>query len=381
MAWLLRCPACLLEQTHSLAHVLLQQLSKSYDGHTMAVRGLDLACAQGQMLALLGPSGCGKSSTLKMVAGIEAVSSGRILFDGVDVTAMGSAERNVAMVFEDYSLYPHLSVAENIGFPLRVRGVPAAEIQRKVDAAVAMLGLQALLGEAVRSLSGGAQQRVAIGRALVRDPALVMFDEPLSHLDGDQKVLLRTEIRRLQTTAGLTSVLVTHDQTEAMAMADLIAVMSDGVLQQVGPPQSLYDHPANRFVAGFIGESPMNFFQAMVLDDGGLRMGEGQPALALPWRVQAGPVTLGIRPEHIEFGEADPARPALALQMSVTDRECCGDRDQLRVDSDAGRFNVERPAPSGVRAGDRLRACLPADRLHAFDAVSGHALRRQEATA
>ena len=218
----------------TLAELELQHLSKSYDGRSFAVRDLDLRCPQGQMLALLGPSGCGKSSTLKMVAGIEAVSSGRVLFDGVDVTARSSAGRNVAMVFEDYSLYPHLSVFDNIAFPLQVRGVSGAALARRVDAVVAMLGLQPLLHAPVRSLSGGAQQRVSIGRALVRDPALVMFDEPLSHLDGDQKVALRTEIRRLQSTAGLTSVLVTHDQTEAMAMADRIAVMNDGVLQQVG---------------------------------------------------------------------------------------------------------------------------------------------------
>ncbi len=377
MARMLRIPIVPSARNPPLADVLLQQVSKSYDGRVMAVRGLDLACPQGQMLALLGPSGCGKSSTLKMVAGIEAVSAGHIFFDGVDVTALDSAARNVAMVFEDYSLYPHLSVFENIAFPLRIRGVPAADVRRKVDAAVALLDLQALLGDPVRALSGGAQQRVAIGRALVRDPALVMFDEPLSHLDGDQKVLLRTEIRRLQTTAGLTSVLVTHDQTEAMAMADLIAVMNDGVLQQVGPPQALYEQPANRFVAGFIGESPMNFFDAHWHDGGRLQVGESDNAITAAWHAAPGPLTLGIRPEHIEFGAADPARPSLSLPMRVTDRECCGDRDLLRVASDAGRFNVERPAPSTLRPGDRIEARLPADRLHAFDRASGASLRLQ----
>jgi ABC-type sugar transport system ATPase subunit len=314
------------------------------------------------MLALLGPSGCGKSSTLKMVAGIESVTSGRVLFDGVDVTDVGSASRNVAMVFEDYALYPHLSVFENIAFPLRVRGLRSSEVTQQVNAVIELLDLGALLGDPVRSLSGGAQQRVSIGRALVRQPALVMFDEPLSHLDGEQKTQLRTEIRRLQSTAKLTSVLVTHDQTEAMAMADRIAVMNDGVLQQVGSPRELYDHPMNRFVAGFIGASPMNFFAAGLDADGRVCTG-GAP----------GPLTLGVRPEHIELGGADARLPGARLTVEVIDRECCGDHDLLRVESTAGRFNIERPSPCGLRAGDRVQAWWPADRLHAFDTATGMA--------
>ena len=362
-----------------MAEVILQRVCKSYDGHIYAVRDLDLRCPQGQMLALLGPSGCGKSSTLTMVAGIEAVSSGRILFDGVDVTARSSAARNVAMVFEDYALYPHLSVFENIAFPLRVRGQAGADVKRQVDAVIDLLDLRSLLNDPVRTLSGGAQQRVSIGRALVRKPALVMFDEPLSHLDGEQKIMLRTEIRRLQSTAHLSSVLVTHDQTEAMAMADRIAVMNEGVLQQVGPPQALYEHPANRFVAGFIGESPMNFFAADLGDAGALRLGGTAAAIQLPpaLRGAAGPLTLGVRPEHLEFGDEDPARPGLPLNIEVIDRECCGDRDLLRVDSPVGRLNIERAAPCGLRAGDRLRARVPVDRLHAFDARTGVSLRAE----
>lgn len=364
-----------------MAEVVLERVCKSYDGRTLAVSELDLSVPQGRMLALLGPSGCGKSSTLKMVAGIEAVTSGRILFDGVDVAARDSVGRNVAMVFEDYALYPHLSTFENIAFPLRVRGVPGAEVRRKVDDVIAMLGLEQLLNEPVRSLSGGAQQRVSIGRALVRDPALMMFDEPLSHLDADQKVVLRTEIRRLQTTAGLTSVLVTHDQTEAMAMADQIAVMRDGVLQQVGPPRELYEHPVNRFVAGFIGDSPMNFFEARLLDDGSVRL-EGATSslhLAAAARATHPQIVVGIRPEHVEIGEVDPARPAIVLPVAVLDRECCGDRDVLLVAGEEVRFNVELPAPCRLRAGDRLSARLPADRLHVFDTRTGVALRPEEA--
>jgi ABC-type sugar transport system ATPase subunit len=353
----------------ALAQVVLQQVSKSYDGRAFAVRDLDLVCTQGQMLALLGPSGCGKSSTLKMIAGIEPLTAGRICFDAQDVTSMDSAQRNVAMVFEDYALYTHLSVFENLAFPLRVRGQPESAVRRAVGDAVALLGLEPLLAESVRSLSGGAQQRVAIGRALVRQPALVMFDEPLSHLDGDQKVSLRTEIRRLQSTAGLTSVLVTHDQTEAMAMADRIAVMNDGVLQQVGPPRELYESPANRFVAGFIGESPMNFFDAQRLGAGHAEIGHGLSQLAASAGTQA--LTVGIRPEHITFGRPVSAASTVDLPMSVIDRECCGDRDLLRVDSELGRMNVELAAPSGIQPGDRLQGQLPRDRLHLFDAQSG----------
>lgn len=360
-----------------MAEIQLQGVNKSYDGKTLAVRDLDLHCPQGEMLALLGPSGCGKSSTLKMVAGIETISAGAILFDGVDVSRQDSAGRNVAMVFEDYSLYPHMSTYDNIAFPLRIRGTPPKELRKRVDRVVAMLGLAELLAEPVRALSGGAQQRVSIGRALVRDPALVMFDEPLSHLDADQKVMLRTEIRRLQTTAGLTSVLVTHDQTEAMAMADRIAVMSQGVLQQVGTPETLYHAPANRFVAGFIGESPMNFFAAVRTGSQLLLQGLPDCALALErLDLQAPPqdITLGVRPEDIVVGADAESVGMLPLRVRVLDRECCGDRDVLRVAAGALVFHIELPAPCSARRGDTLVCGLPLARMHAFDTASGGSL-------
>jgi multiple sugar transport system ATP-binding protein len=379
---MLQSRAVLFKGVMQLAEVLLQQVCKSYDGRSFAVSDLDLTCPQGKMLALLGPSGCGKSSTLKMVAGIELVTSGRILFDGIDVTALTSSARNVAMVFEDYSLYLHMSVFENMAFPLRVRGMSAAEIRRKVDVVIELLDLRALLDVSVGSLSGGAQQRVSIGRALVRDPAIVMFDEPLSHLDGDQKVMLRSEIRRLQNFAGLTSVLVTHDQSEAMAMADRIAIMSDGVLQQVGTPRGLYENPANKFVAGFIGESPMNFFEAEVLDDGLVGLAGCELPVALPERLRTerGRITLGIRPEHVEFGDADSARPSLQIRAQVRSRECCGDRDLLRANCEAGGINIERQAPSACRAGWNVVVQLPVDRLHAFDGESGRSVCQVELT-
>ncbi len=363
-----------------MAEVRLNAVSKSYDGRTHAVERLDLVCRQGEMLALLGPSGCGKSSTLKMVAGLESVTAGTITFDGVDVTRRDSAGRNVAMVFEDYALYPHLSVFENIAFPLRVRAVPAATIAAKVDQAIALLDLGAFRGRPVRTLSGGAQQRVSIGRALVRDPALVMFDEPLSHLDADQKVLLRTEIRRLQATAVLTSVLVTHDQTEAMAMADRIAVMDQGVLQQVGSPRDLYEAPANLFVAGFIGESPMNLFDTMPGPDGSTRLtdapelhGAEAPAGARTGVAWPAGWVLGIRPEDIDLAPRE-GEPAFALRGTVVDRECCGDRDVLRVRHGDRFFNVEQAAPSPARAGDVVGCHLPWSRFHGFDPATGRSL-------
>lgn len=360
-----------------MAQVHLNQVSKSYDGQTLAVQPLDLVFAQGEMLALLGPSGCGKSSTLKMVAGIESVTTGSILFDGVDVTDRDSAGRNVAMVFEDYALYPHMSVFENIAFPLRVRSVATSEIRRKVREMTALLGLESFAQAPVRTLSGGAQQRVSIGRALVREPALVMFDEPLSHLDADQKVLLRAEIRRLQATAGLTSVLVTHDQTEAMAMADRIAVMDHGSLQQVGTPRELYEQPVNLFVAGFIGDSPMNLFEAHV-DPGACVRLDAAPAVAVPLLLSQNftgmKVVLGIRPEDIRL-QAPHNEQALVLHARVIDRECCGDRDVLLALTGERRFNVEVPSPAALHVGDNFEAHLPLSRLHGFDADSGLSLK------
>jgi len=221
-----------------MASIRIERVSKRY-GAVEAVRDLSLLCADGELLALLGPSGCGKTSTLKMLAGIEDVSAGDIYFGDRSVTALDAAQRNVAMVFEDYALYPHLTVAQNIAFPLEIRGRPRDEIRRATEGALALLGLAASRDTNVRLLSGGAQQRVGIGRALVRRPAVILFDEPLSHLDGTQKSQLRAEIKRLQQETGVTGVLVTHDQTEAMAMADRVAVMDRGVLQQVGTADDL----------------------------------------------------------------------------------------------------------------------------------------------
>jgi len=356
------------------AEVRLTENTKSYDGQALAVERLNVLCPQGKMLALLGPSGCGKSSTLKMIAGIEDVSSGTIEFDGVDVTELDSAGRNVAMVFEDYSLYPHLSTFENIAFPLRVRSIAGDEVNRKVHAAVELLGLQALMETPVRSLSGGAQQRVSIGRALVRDPALVMFDEPLSHLDADQKVILRTEIRRLQATAGLTSVLVTHDQTEAMAMADTIAVMDSGRLQQVGSPQALYEHPVNLFVAGFIGDTPMNFISSGVDAHSGQISLNGE-AIALPLRVNdlaQSSLLIGIRPEDIQVSRPEVNHGAgFELMASVKSREPAGDRTVLMMSAGAISFQMELPSPCPLHRNQQVPCWFAFDRLHAFDADSG----------
>lgn len=365
-----------------MAALYLEQVWKRYDQVT-AVRDLSLSCEQGQMLAVLGPSGCGKSSTLKMIAGIETVSEGRIRFDDKDVSRLDPASRNVAMVFEDYSLYPHLSVFENVAFPLTLRGVDRATLSKRVDAALEMLGLVSLRNTNVRSLSGGAQQRVAIGRALVRDPALVLFDEPLSHLDADQKAQLRTEIKRLQQSAGLTSVLVTHDQTEAMSMADRIAVMDHGVLQQLDSPEQLYDMPANLFVAGFIGEPAMNLVNVTIGVEGtrvrvATRAKGSDSVVTLVSTDHVAPkvieqmagrdLILGVRPEHIEVSALQGAADVSAV---VAVREPRGDTDVLTLDVHGWKLAAELAGPSAWREGDAVRITLPTQTLHFFDAQSG----------
>lgn len=352
-------------------------ISKRY-GDVDAVRDLDLACADGEMLALLGPSGCGKSTTLKMAAGIEQASAGEIYFGDRPVSRLPPGQRNIAMVFEDYALYPHLTVRGNIGFPLTLRGAGRAQRAERVAEMLDLFGLTPLADQPVRGLSGGAQQRVSIGRALVRDPDLVLFDEPLSHLDGDQKVRLRAEIKRLQKLRHVTSILVTHDQTEAIAMADRVAVMNGGVLQQVAPPQEIYERPANLFVAGFIGEPPMDLMDAApsgteVLAGPGWRVALDERQQSLVAGRGNAAITAGIRPEHVAVQPAGMPGDAHGV---IAYREPRGDADVLTIalaaaQDPAPSIVAEIPGPSMWRAGDAVSLRLPAARLLIFDASTG----------
>jgi ABC-type sugar transport system ATPase subunit len=357
-------------------------VSKQY-GPTSAVETLDLSCAEGEMLALLGPSGCGKSTTLKMAAGIETVSAGEIYFGQRPVSRLSPGERNIAMVFEDYGLYPQMTVWENVAFPLKVRGLAGQPASERVGEVLQLLGLRGMADQNVRGLSGGAMQRVAIGRALVRDPEVILFDEPLSHLDADQKVQLRAEIKRLQKLRRVTSILVTHDQTEAIAMADRIAVMNHGVLQQVGAPQELYEHPINLFVANFIGEPPMNLVPA-VSEGHGVLAGRGWSAILERdradklARASGGEIVAGVRPEHIGL-HAEGTSGTFAGVISY--REPRGDADVLTVrlsGAEGGQsFVTEIAGPSHWRAGDPVGVEIPPDRVLVFDAASGLNLEAQ----
>ncbi len=362
-----------------MASITFDSVWKRY-GSTNAVENLNLACPEGEMLALLGPSGCGKSSTIKMAAGVEDVSAGEILFGARPVSRLGPKARNVAMVFEDYALYPHMSVRENVTFPLTVRGLPAAEVKTRADEVLDLLGLHQIADRGVSTLSGGAQQRIAIGRALIRDPDLILFDEPLSHLDADMKVHLRSEIKRLQKLTAVTSILVTHDQTEATAMADRIAVMRDGLLQQVGTPHDLYAHPANMFVARFIGEPPMNLLPLraeggrLVVADSGWPLPMDERLAQLAARAHADETLVaGVRPEHVTIRpDAEDGFPA-----TVAYREPRGDVDVIMA-APRGRRGAavaaEVPGPSRYRADDLVSVAFSLAHIYLFAGAGGRNL-------
>jgi multiple sugar transport system ATP-binding protein len=340
-----------------VAHLELSRVVKRFD-ETTILHGIDLRFEDGEFIVFVGPSGCGKSTLLRVISGLESPTSGDILIDGINVNAVSAAHRGCAMVFQSYALYPHMTVYDNMAFGLENLGEDKAQIQAKVQSAAAQLRLQDLLQRKPTQLSGGQRQRVAIGRAIVRQPKLFLFDEPLSNLDAELRVSMRSELRELHTRLQATMVYVTHDQVEAMTLADRIVVLRDGKIEQVGTPLALYNRPANVFVAGFIGSPRMNFFPAEVLR---------QSANSLP--LPANAHTVGLRPEHVLLDEAGP------LEYRVQQVEQMGSTSLLRgtlvgsasESQTPAHFEVVSNGQTSVKAGQTVRLCMPPAALHFFD--------------
>jgi ABC-type sugar transport system ATPase subunit len=360
-----------------MAGVALAHVSKRF-GDVEVIHEVSLDIADGDFVVLVGPSGCGKSTLLRLIAGLEEVTSGEIAIGGRRVDAVPASERDIAMVFQSYALYPNMTVRQNIGFGLRLRGTPADELERRVAAVARSVGLEDLLDRRPRQLSGGQRQRVAMARAIVREPAVFLFDEPLSNLDAALRVHMRAEIARIHRQTKTTTIYVTHDQVEAMTLAHVIVVLDRGRIQQIGPPMELYRAPANRFVAGFLGSPAMAMFDVVVAGDR-LR-GRGFELAAPPAAIaHGGSVVLGIRPEHfVPPGEA-AAPDALAgeLEGRVELVELLGS-DAHAICDVAGqpftaRLSLARAMPA---AGEQVRFGVPRTHLHLFDAASGVALPR-----
>ena len=375
-----------------MTNVEFDGVTKVFPGGAVAVDGLSLTVNDGEFLILVGPSGCGKSTALRMVAGLEKISAGSITVNGTRVNDIPPKDRDIAMVFQNYALYPHMTVEKNLGFALRQRKASKEEITQRVGAMAAMLGLEGLLQRRPGQLSGGQRQRVAMGRALVREPQVFLLDEPLSNLDAKLRVQMRAELKKLHHRLGITTIYVTHDQVEAMTLGDRIAVLSAGRLQQIGAPQEVYDHPANVFVAGFIGSPPMNLLSGSVRDG---RVSAGDLAFARAGVADA-EVIVGIRPEGLRLVGPDDPGPGFELHVDVV--EPLGDEVMVHGTvsaRDAGvRIEVEeatlladaaqedraavtvrlapevRPAP-----GSSVHLSVDPSGVHLFDAESGLAIR------
>ena len=369
------------------APVVLDGVRKEYEGGVVAVHGVDLAVDAGEFVVLVGPSGCGKSTTLRMVAGLETITAGRLTIGGRLVNDVPPADRDIAMVFQSYALYPHMSVRENMAFALRLRKRPAAEIAERVHAAAATLGLASLLDRTPRQLSGGQRQRVAIGRAIVREPSVFLFDEPLSNLDAALRSEMRRELATLHRRLGATMVYVTHDQVEAMTLGDRIVVMHEGRVRQVDTPANVYDRPHDTFVAGFLGSPPMNLLAGSLVQRDGrwaVRLADA-PALelALPMalaraaeRASSRDVTVGVRPEHLAAQPLPPgsAAPPGAVLATMELAEPLGHEQLLHLRAGGVSFTV-RGAP-GLRPelGAPVAVRLSPERMHLFDAANGVSL-------
>ena len=359
-----------------MATVTLSGVRKSY-GSIQVVHGVDLEIADGEFIVIVGPSGCGKSTLLRMVAGLEEISGGEVAIGGRVVNRLEPGERDIAMVFQNYALYPHMTVFDNMAYGLRIRGMKRAEIAERVGRAAEILQLGELLTRKPRQLSGGQRQRVAMGRAIVRDPQVFLFDEPLSNLDALLRVQMRLEIRKLHRSLGTTSIYVTHDQVEAMTLADRLVVMNAGRAEQIGTPREVYDHPASLYVAGFIGSPAMNFLPARFVAAGTAVELEGGVRLALEGaRVPADdgrPLTLGIRPEKLAL-LAEAGKDVGELAMIVEVAEELGSDTLVHGRLGADVLVARLPGHAEVRAGERLRFAIEPRHLHLFDRESGRRL-------
>ena len=347
-----------------MASVDLQNIRKRY-GALEVIKGLNLSVDDGSFTALLGPSGCGKSTLLRMIAGLEEITEGKALIGGVDVTHEVPAKRRVAMVFQSYALYPHLTVAQNICFSLSLAGASRAVQAEKGGKVARLLQLEELMNRRPAQLSGGQRQRVAIGRALVRDPEVFLFDEPLSNLDALLRVQMRLELAKLHHDLKTTMIYVTHDQVEAMTLADKIVVLDKGVISQVGTPLDLYNTPANRFVAGFIGSPAMNFLPATAANvAGGLELTLTVGRVTVPSRATAGPVELGIRPEHVVL--TGPGQGLFDGQVSVVEQ--LGNTSYVYVDTPSGPMIAEADQSVRLSPGENVGLKFDAMRALVFDA-------------
>ena len=366
-----------------MSGVSLRSVRKVFDKDVVAVDHADIEIEDREFVVLVGPSGCGKSTTLRMIAGLEEISSGEIYIDGTLVNDVPPKDRDIAMVFQNYALYPHMSVYQNMAFGLKLRKYPKEEIEQRVRDAADILGIQDLLERKPKALSGGQRQRVAVGRAIVRKPKVFLFDEPLSNLDAKLRVQMRAEISKLHTSLAATMIYVTHDQTEAMTMGDRIVVMEEGRIQQIDRPLDLYSKPVNRFVAGFIGSPAMNFIQGRIATDGGdLTFDEGELKIPLPQayaeqlrEVTDKDVLLGIRPEDIH----DPhtvrsGKKTAEISARVEVVEPMGSDVLLHLTAGKSLF-VARVDPQYMpEVGQQIALAVEVDKVHFFDMVSGASL-------
>ena len=375
-----------------MGQIVLDNVSKVYAGGVLAVDHVSLEIAGGEFLVLVGPSGCGKSTLLRMIAGLEEVTDGSISIDGEEVTDLPPRARDIAMVFQTYALYPHMTVRENLGYGLKVRKTPKREVAERVEKVAEMLGLEKLLDRKPAALSGGQRQRVAMGRAIVRHPKAFLMDEPLSNLDAKLRVSMRAQLAALHGRLGTTTIYVTHDQIEAMTLGQRVAVMREGRIQQVDTPQALYSRPANLFVAAFIGSPAMNLVEAEIAD-GELQFAGFRIPLPPDATPRDGTVIAGLRPESFEDGAfADPSLPRLDVRVEVVEelgadthvifqvdappvdvsevREAAGDEDAL-LQVEGALFTARVDPGTAARPGSPLRLAVDPSRFHYFDPASG----------